>query len=609
MREARERRRRWRLRFFGLEQVLPYAGNYRTAIVLMTLLGALSSLFDSIYPVFNRYALTHFIGEGSLRMFPLFIGAYFLTVLFQVLANYISSYLICKVELGIGRDLKNASFRHLQHLSFSYFNTHNVGYIHARVMSDTDRIAITMSWNLMDFVWNFSYIFFAFAVMLSINVHLALLLLMLIPVAAVFIGFFQKRLLQWNRRVREVNARISADYNEGLTGARSIRVLQAAGLILGDFQRDTREMRRSALRAMHFGALFSSTVTFLSAAALALVLWQGGRLSLEGWLEIGSLAVFMSYALGMIEPIQNIIRAGTSLIEVQVNIERFMQLLHTCPDVADSPAVTAIYGDNFQPIRENWEKLRGEVEFRDVSFRYPDGKELVLSHFNLKVPQGSSVAIVGETGAGKSTLVNLVCRFYEPTEGQVLVDGRDLRERSQLWLHANLGYVLQTPHLFSGSVRDNLRYGRPEASDEQIWEALRLVAADEVVERMGQGLDSEVGEGGSLLSTGEKQLLSFARAILADPAILVLDEATSSVDTMTEKKIQEAVRTLTAGRTSFMIAHRLSTVVEADIILAVVDGKIVESGTHRSLMAQKGYYYRLFTRQYEENMTRAAFAR
>jgi ATP-binding cassette subfamily B protein len=275
--------------------------------------------------------------------------------------------------------------------------------------------------------------------------------------------------------------------------------------------------------------------------------------------------------------------------------------MKTESDVADSPEVIEKYGDTFAPKKENWEELKGDVEFRDVSFRYPDGKELVLEHFNLNVPHGTNVAIVGETGAGKSTLVNLVCRFYEPTTGTVLIDGRDARERSQLWLHSNIGYVLQTPHLFSGSIRDNLKYGNPDATDEQIMDALKLVNATGIVEKMDKGLDSDVGEGGDQLSVGEKQLLSFARALLADPRILILDEATSSVDTVTEKAIQKAIETVIQGRTSFVIAHRLSTIIDADVILVVKDGKIIEQGRHKDLMKQKGYYYRLYTRQFDED--------
>lgn len=302
------------------------------------------------------------------------------------------------------------------------------------------------------------------------------------------------------------------------------------------------------------------------------------------------------------DPLLWIIDAFSSLINTQVNIERVTRLLETESDVTDTPEVIAKYGDTFEPHRENWEPLHGDIEFRDVTFRYPDGDETVLEHFSLKVPQGTRVAIVGETGAGKSTLVNLVCRFYEPTDGAVLIDGRDARERSQLWLHSNIGYVLQSPHLFSGTVRDNLRYGKPDATDDEINAALRTVSADAVVARMDRGLDSEVGEGGDLLSTGEKQLLSFARAIIADPRILVLDEATSSVDTITEQIIQNAIGKVTAGRTSFIIAHRLSTVRDADVIIVVKDGKIVEEGRHSELMRRCGYYHSLYTRQYEKEV-------
>ena len=325
-------------------------------------------------------------------------------------------------------------------------------------------------------------------------------------------------------------------------------------------------------------------------------------LTMEGVIRVGTLSVFMSYAVGMLEPVQGIINSLSALISIQVNIERFTGLLAEESDVKDSPQVIEKYGDHFHAKRENWEPLYGDVEFEDVSFQYPDGNEMVLEHFSLKVPRGTNIAIVGETGAGKSTLVNLACRFYEPTMGRVLIDGRDVRERSQLWLHSNIGYVLQTPYLFSGSVRDNLRYGRPDATDEQIREALHMASADFVVDRMEKGLDSDVGEGGSMLSTGEKQLISIARAILADPRILVLDEATSSVDTVTERAIQDAIAAVIRGRTSFVIAHRLSTIVGADVILAVQDGRILERGTHRELMRQKGYYYQLFTRQYEESV-------
>ena len=265
--------------------------------------------------------------------------------------------------------------------------------------------------------------------------------------------------------------------------------------------------------------------------------------------------------------------------------------------------IKQLSGDSFEAKKENWEPLHGDITFDDVTFKYPDGDEYVLEHFNLHVPQGTNVAIVGETGAGKSTLVNLVCRFFEPTEGRILIDGKDARERSQLWLHSNIGYVLQTPHLFSGTVLENLKYGNPDATMEEIEAAVKSVSADGVIARMDKGYDSEVGEGGDLLSTGEKQLISFARAILANPRIFVLDEATSSIDTVTEKLIQDAIENLMKGRTSFVIAHRLSTIRQADVILVVKDGKIIEQGSHKELIEKKGAYYSLYTKQFqEENM-------
>jgi ATP-binding cassette subfamily B protein len=517
--------------------------------------------------------------------------------------NFITTFWAGKLEMSVDRDIRNAGFNHLQELSFSYFNQNNVGYIHARIMSDTGKIGELVSWRMMDVVWNVSYLIFILINMMIINVKLGLCIIVLVPLAVLVVAFFQKKLVVLNRKIREINSKISGDYNEGITGAKSIKTLVVENTIEDDFRSDTSEMRKTSVHATRYSAAFSAAVTMLSSAALAIVLWQGGIITIQGVMLIGTLSVFMNYAINMLDPIQTVIETISALIAIQVNIERFTKLLNTKSDVADTPEVIEKYGDTFNPKKENWEPLIGDVEFRDVSFKYPDGNEMVLEHFNLQVPHGQNVAIVGETGAGKSTLVNLVCRFFEPTSGQVLIDGRDARERSQLWLHSNIGYVLQTPHLFSGTVRDNLRYGKPDATDEEIMEAINLVSANFVLDKMDKGLDSDVGEGGDMLSTGEKQLLSFARAILADPRILVLDEATASIDTLTEKKIQDAIFTVIKGRTSFVIAHRLSTIVDADVILVVHEGKIIERGRHDELMRQKGYYYDLYTRQYEEMVT------
>ena len=588
------------LPFFGIGKIIPYLARYKKRVYAMLFCGLLGSVVDIAQPILQRYSINHFIGGGTLDTLPWFIAIYFGTILLSAAANYISCTDATCLEVWIDRDLRNDAFAHLQTLSFSYFNQNSVGYIHARVISDSSRIGSLFSWTLIDGVWQMTYLVGAIIVMLVINAKLALMVLTIMPIIVLLFSVFQSRLVRVNREVREINSKITGNFNEGITGAKTIKTLVIEDKIHDGFVADTAAMRKKTVRAAHLRGLFASTMGFASSLALAIVLWRGGYIAAS---EVGTFSMFMSYAQGMMEPVRWIIDSISDLITTQVNIERLSKLLETKSDVVDSPEVIKKYGDCFDPKRENWEPIKGDIEFDDVSFKYPDGDEYILEHFSLNIPFGTNIAIVGETGAGKSTLVNLICRFYEPTSGRVLIDGRDARERSQLWLHSAIGYVLQTPHLFSGTVRENLLYGNQNATDEDIRRALELVSAQGVVDKLENGLETDVGEGGDMLSTGEKQLLSFARAILADPRILVLDEATASVDTITEQKIQSAIDTIIHGRTSIVIAHRLSTVRNADLILVVDDGKIIEQGTHEQLMSRRGSYYRLYTRQYEDEAT------
>ena len=588
------------LKYFGIGKILPFLRSVRGMIFSMVFFGLVGSLTDIILPLFQRYALDHFIGLGIFDTIALFLVLYILTILTAAVSNYISCALATIIEMRVNRELRQTGFNHLQTLSFSYFNQNSVGYIHARLMSDTSRIGSLVSWTLVDCVWRFSYLVGAVVVMVTLNPKLAAMVLSILPLLVILFSIFQKRLIKVNREVREVNSRITGNFNEGITGAKTIKSLAIEEKMEKRFTEETGNMRTKSVQASRLRGLFAGTMNFASSVALAIVLWKGGYIAAS---EIGTFSVFMSYAQGMMEPLRWLVDIVSDLITTQVNIERFTNLLAVKSDVTDTPEVIEKYGDTLNPKKENWEELKGDISFRDVTFRYPDGEETVLEHFSLDIPFGTHLAIVGETGAGKSTLANLVCRFYEPTEGKLLIDGRDARERSQLWLHDSIGYVLQTPHLFSGTVRENLLMGNPEATEEQIWHAIRTVSAEEVIAHLEKGLDTDVGEGGDLLSTGEKQLISFARAILADPRILILDEATASVDTMTEAKIQAAMESVTAGRTSIMIAHRLSTVRNADFILVVRNGKIVEQGTHSQLLKMRGYYHELYTRQYEDETT------
>ena len=588
------------LKFFGIGKILPFLKHVKWQILMMVSLAIVSSLVDITIPQFQRYALDTFVGKGSMATILPFVIVYVAVLLFAALINYISCSQATIVEMMVNRELRQTGFKHLQTLSFSYFNQNSVGYIHARLMSDTGRIGGLVSWWLIDCTWRVSYLVGVIFTMLRMNARLAMYILAIVPLLVILFSIFQKKLITVNREVREVNSKITGNFNEGIMGAKTIKSLAIEDKMEQRFTEETATMRRKSIQASRLRGLFAGTMSFASSVALAIVLWKGGYIALE---EIGMFSVFMTYAQGMMEPLRWLVDIVSDLITTQVNIERFTNLLAVKSDVIDTPEVVEKYGDCFQPKKENWEPIKGDIEFQDVTFQYPDGEETVLENFSLKIPFGTHLAIVGETGAGKSTLVNLVCRFYEPTQGTLLIDGRDARERSQLWLHSAIGYVLQTPHLFSGTVRENLLMGNPNATDEQIMEAIRMVSAEEVIAHLEKGLDTDVGEGGDLLSTGEKQLISFARAILADPRILILDEATASVDTMTEAKIQAAMESVTKDRTCLMIAHRLSTVRNADMILVVKNGRIVEQGDHSTLLAQKGYYYELYTRQYEDEAT------
>ena len=580
--------------------LMPYLKPYKKDFMGIFVANVLCALIDVAFPLFQRYAIDSLVGEGRTDGLMLVGISYAALVVLQALTVVSFSRASMRLEMNFGRDLRRAQFVHLQKLSLSYYNATPVGYLLARTMNDTGRISGMIGWSVADLIWSVLYMAGSYIAMILLNWRLALPVLLVVPVLGLLTAYFQPKILRWNRQIRKLNSRITGAFNEGITGAKTSKTLVVEERNDKSFQELTDEMERSGIRAARLSAVYVPLILFCGTVATALVLVQGGLLEREGVLLLGTLSAFFSYATGLFGPIQQTAQNLSEFISLQASLERVLSLLREEPQIKDRDEVIAAYGDVFHPKMDVWPALKGDITFEDVSFHYPDGAEDVISHFNLHIPAGTTVAIVGETGAGKSTLVNLACRFFEPTGGRVLIDGVDYRERSQLWLHSSLGYVLQTPHLFSGTIMENIRYGRLEAADEEVYAAARAVSADTVVEKLEKGYDTQVGEGGDRLSTGEKQLISFARAVLADPRIFVLDEATSSIDTETEQLIQKATAQLLKGRTSFLIAHRLSTIRQADLILVVKDGAIVEQGTHRTLLEQKGYYRTLYAKQFAE---------
>ncbi len=563
----------------------------------------ITAVMDLSIPLFQKYAVDSFIIPKTTVGLSKFILVYIAVIVIMTISINIFARLAIKIEMYIGKDLRKEIFEHLQKLSLSYYNQTPVGYILARTMSDTNKIGTMIAWGLVDVFWSFAYVVGAFIAMMYLNFKLAMVVISVIPFMAVVTFYFQKKLLTAGRRLRKINSKMTGHFNEGITGARTSKTLVIEHKNLDEFKHISLEMESTAIRMAKLNAIYIPIIIFFGSVTSSIVLARGGQLAMNQIIQIGTLSAFLSYAINIFEPIQNLARTYTEIVSLQANIERVTELLEMEPLIKDSQEVVMKYGDNINPKKENWEPIIGDIEFRNVTFKYPDGDEEVLKNFNLHIKPGTNVAIVGETGAGKSTLVNLACRFYEPTEGEILIDGVNYKERSQLWLHSNIGYVLQNPHLFSGTIKENIQYGNLEATDEDVIKAAEIVSVDKITEKLNDGYDSQVGEGGDKLSTGEKQLVSIARAILSDPKIFVLDEATSSIDTKTESSIQKGIDYLLKGRTSFIIAHRLSTIKKADIILVVKDGKIIEQGTHKSLINSKGYYYILYTKQFEEEQT------
>ena len=594
--------------FSTWKKLMPFIRPYKKDLLLIGLFMLLGAGVDIVTPLMSGYAVSLFIEPNSTDG----IGWFAAVCSLAAICMFISTVCMCRfainLEMYISRDLKNALFEHLQTLGFDYYNTTPVGTILARALSDSGKIGTVFAWSLVDIVWSMAYVIGAISVMCVINIKLALLIVAIVPVVGVITYFFQKKILAANRRVLHVNSEITSNFNEVISGAKTSKTLVIEEKNEKRFNAVTEDMRGASVHAVMLNAVYVPIVSMLTSLAVAFVLTRGGSSVIAGAIGIGELTVFINYALVIADPVQQFARTLSRFISTQVNVERCNYVLELEPQIKDSPEVIEKYGTSFDPKRENWEKLEGHITFDDVTFMYSDGTENVLEHFSLDIPAGTTVAIVGETGAGKSTLVNLACRFFEPTAGRILIDGRDYRERSMLWLHSNIGYVLQTPHLFSGTVKENIRYGRLDATDEEIVAAAKLVSAHDAIMRMENGYDSDVGEGGDQLSTGEKQLISFARAVLADPRIFVLDEATANIDTRTEELIQNAISKLLGSRTSFLIAHRLSTIRKADLILVVRGGKIMERGTHRELMEKGGYYADLYNRQFSDENAEKIFS-
>jgi ATP-binding cassette subfamily B protein len=551
---------------------------------------AIVSILDAFYSYIRKGIVDQVIMASNHAALTPLLAAYSATALVQAVSVFAFIYLVGALGERVQYDLRQQMFSHLQELSFAYYDRTPVGWIMARVTSDSERIAQLLTWGLLDTTWGIFNISTSLAFMLYINWRLTLIVAASLPVLLVVAVWFSRHILAEFRQVRRFNSQITAAYNENITGVRVVKALCREDANLREFSGLTSQMYQSAYRAAWLSALFLPAVQVISSLSAASVIGFSGWQTRLGGITVGGIQAFLSYIGFMMWPIQDLARVYAEMQHAVASAERVFSLLDSAPQVADRPGAV------------DPGTIRGDIEFDHVDFYYEADKP-VLKSFTLQVRQGETIALVGPTGGGKSTIVNLLCRFYEPRVGVIRIGGQDYTTLSLQAIQSRLGVVLQTPHLFSGSIRENIRYGRLSATDAEVEAAARLASAHEFIVHMEKGYDAEVGEGGQLLSVGQKQLISLARAVLAQPEILIMDEATSSVDTLTEALIQKGMESLLWGRTSFVIAHRLSTIKRAHRIVFVDGGQIVEQGTHAELLRARGRYYHLYTQQFRREQS------
>ena len=574
-------------RFNGrtITRVLQQATPHWPMLVGFLLATVAVALVDAVFTYLSKLIIDEAIVPGDEAALVRYLAIYGVLILVQAVGIFLFIYFTATLGERIRYDLRKRLFNHLQELSFSYFDRTPVGWIISRVTSDTERIAELVTWGMADMSWGIMSITISMIFMFLINWRLALVILLLLPVLVVVAFEFQKHILKEFRQVRRINSKITGAYNENISGVRVTKALAREQRDLVEFQDLSTDMYQASYRASWLSALFLPLVQLITAFGVAATVLFGGLQVENGMMTVGEIQAFIAYIMFMMWPVQEMSRVYAQMQQSIASAERVFSLMDAVPDIQDKK-------DAGTP-----QSISGDILFEDVEFYYEEGKP-VLEDFSLHVKQGETIALVGPTGGGKSTIVNLLCRFYEPKDGRVLLNDTDYTDLTQQAIQSRVGMVLQTPHLFSGTIRENLRYGNLEATDEEVEAASRLAGAHDFIMALEKGYDEDVGEGGGLLSVGQKQLISLARAILAEPDIFIMDEATSSVDTLTEALIQQGMEVVMEGRTSFIIAHRLSTIKRADRILVIENGRITESGSHGELIRQQGHYYNLYTNQF-----------
>ena len=570
----------------ALLRLLDYLKPFRLHLATIGLLTVVGTALGLAGPYLMGVAIDKYIMirelQGLLGIALLLAGTYLASAASSMAAGWIAASISQRSLMQMRKEL----FDHMQTLSLGYFDRNQAGDLMSRLTNDIDAISAALTQNVTSLISNGITIVGVLALMLVLNVRLTLASLIVFPLMTVFTAMVGKRTRESFMGLQRNLGALNSVMQETVSGERVVIAFNQQASVTSKFHQANEKVKKMGIQAMTYAMLVPPMMGILSNANIAIVAGLGGWMALSGLATVGTIAAFISYSRRFADPLRQIANLYNSIMSALAGSERIFQVLDTEPEIVD--AEDAARFDDFE----------GAVEFRDVGFSYVEGVP-VLKSVSFKAEPGQIIALVGPTGAGKTTMVNLLSRFYDIHGGTISIDGVDVRHIRKDDLRRQLGIVLQDVFLFSGSVMDNIRYGRLDATDEEVYAAARLANADGFIRRLPNGYGTELSERGSNLSQGQRQLLSIARAILADPAILVLDEATSSVDTRTERQIQEALLNLMKGRTSFVIAHRLSTIRNADMVLVINHGEIIERGTHDSLLAARGFYYHMYMSQFK----------
>ena len=556
-----------------------YKIEYKKLYMLMFVV-IISGVLQAVVPLSIKLLTDDFITKQNLKGFIIAGISFFCLVILSTFSIYSFYVFGGKLEYQVSKEIRKSVFEKIEKFSITNIKKYETGELISRLTSDVQKLSEVFSWGVIDASYSIIVLLISIFVMLYLSYTLTLMLFLMLPVIYIVTLLFQKNILKFQRKVRDYNSKMIRSYTESLSYIKTIKALGIEDKKKNEFLYFNEKYRKNNLKSILISAIYVPAVMFIASIGVGFAFNFSSISVMKNVMTYGAFLSFLTYSFQIFEPFKMLAQIFTDLKSAQASAERVFQILYEEDEILEEKEMDF----NFD----------GNIEFKNVCFHYFDDDKLILKDFNFEIKKGQSVAFIGSTGSGKSTIVNLICKFYDPTSGDIYLDGINYKNIDKTCLYNNLGYVLQQPQLFSISIKENIKFGNEDATDEEIMDICNLLGIDEFISKLPDGIDTVIGETGYNISSGQKQLISFARALIKNPKLLILDEATSSIDTETEKIIQNKMKDILEGKTSIIVAHRLSTIRNCDKIVLIENGNILEQGTHIELLEKKGIYYKMY---------------